>query len=117
MFGIEVNPSPARFMARAVPEDNTIWNIAVRGFDNARMINDVEYMQENLRKFTKRDITFTKVMNLGEWKLNIRMAEKFCIGRVFLAGGISDILLLRLLCQPTASQTLPMSTALPELKA
>jgi hypothetical protein len=78
-------------MARAVSEDNTIWNVLIRGFDNTRMINDIEYMQENIRKLTKRDITFTKVMNLSEWKLNVRMAEKFCIGRVFLAGGTSSL--------------------------
>jgi hypothetical protein len=94
-------------MARAVPEDNTTWSIAVQGFDNARMINDAEYMQENVRKLTKRDITFTKVMNLGEWKLNVRMAEKFCIGRVFLAGGTSIFLLsyplLLTYCSPDAA--------------
>jgi hypothetical protein len=80
-------------MARAVPEDTTIFNVAVFGCDNARVMSDVEYMQENVRKITKRDITFTEVLDLFEWKLNVRMAETFCVGRVFLAGGTSSILL------------------------
>jgi hypothetical protein len=76
-------------MARAVPEDETAFTIAIRGVDEERVISDVEYLQENVRKITKRDVTFTKVLNLFEWKLNVRMAETFCFGRVFLAGGTS----------------------------
>jgi hypothetical protein len=76
-----------RFLARALPENDAFFHIGMYGVDNTRAISDLEYLQEQIRELTKRDIKINAVGTLGEWRLNVRMAEKFRVERVFLVGG------------------------------
>ncbi|TFY57050.1 hypothetical protein EVG20_g8695 [Dentipellis fragilis] len=50
--------------------------------------SDAEGLQALLNKLSKStDIKLSNVKVISEWSANIRMAEKFSVGRVFLAGG------------------------------
>ncbi|KAI0032218.1 FAD binding domain-containing protein [Vararia minispora EC-137] len=82
------------FMARAVIEDEskTLFSITAYGVDNQRAITNLEYLNDHVEKVAKNQgVRITKIVSLGEWKLNVRVADKFQVGRVFLAGDAGHV--------------------------
>ncbi|KZV66517.1 hypothetical protein PENSPDRAFT_755633 [Peniophora sp. CONT] len=74
---------------RPVPEDPKLFFIAAYGpdLDIARATTDVEHLLEWMHKITHHpDIAIDKVSTLADWRLNVRMCEKFQSGRIILAG-------------------------------
>lgn len=59
-------------------------------FDLQAVLADdsIERLQQEFTKCVQRpEIIITKIFSKAEWRPNIRMAKRFRMGRVFLAGG------------------------------
>lgn len=59
-------------------------------FDRQAVMADdsIERLQQEFDKCVRRpEIKITKIFSKGEWRPNIRLANRFCSGRVFIAGG------------------------------
>ncbi|KZV66553.1 hypothetical protein PENSPDRAFT_636892 [Peniophora sp. CONT] len=77
------------FAVRPVPEDPKLFFIVGYGpdLDIARATTDVEHLLEWMHKVTHHaDVAIDKVSILADWRLNVRMCDKFQSGRIILAG-------------------------------
>lgn len=80
--------------ARAVPEKPNVFFISSHGpsLDLNRSASDTSYLQSYIRTVTKHDnITVGKVLTLQEWRMNVRMVDRFRAGRVFIAGDAAHV--------------------------
>ncbi|VDB99722.1 unnamed protein product [Peniophora sp. CBMAI 1063] len=79
-----------RAMLRPVPEDDKTYMLFVAGpgnLDNRRLMEDIDYLNEQMRRIAHRpELTVSKIRNIAEWRLNERVADRFRVGRVLLAG-------------------------------
>ncbi|KZV72871.1 monooxygenase [Peniophora sp. CONT] len=80
--------------ARAVPEKPDVFFFSSHGpsLDLNRGASDTSYLQSYIRTVTKHDdITVGKVLTLQEWRMNVRMVDRFRAGRVFIAGDAAHV--------------------------
>ncbi|VDB91204.1 unnamed protein product [Peniophora sp. CBMAI 1063] len=81
-------------MIRPVHEDPGLFSIF--GYDpdldTARAAKDVDYLLQWIRAIMRhKDITIESVSSLAEWRLNVRICEKFQAGRILLAGDVAHL--------------------------
>ncbi|VDB82631.1 unnamed protein product [Peniophora sp. CBMAI 1063] len=79
---------------RPVPEEPKLFFIVAFGpdLDIARATTDIEHLLDWLHKLTKHtDIAINRVSTLADWRLNVRMCEKFQSGRIILAGDTAHL--------------------------
>ncbi|VDC06609.1 unnamed protein product [Peniophora sp. CBMAI 1063] len=80
--------------ARAVPEKPNVFFLSSHGpdLDLKRGASDTSYLQQYIRAVTKQDdITVGKVLTLQEWRMNVRIVDRFRAGRVFIAGDAAHV--------------------------
>lgn len=71
---------------------------------------DIETVQKVMNAVIGReDIKILDITWRGEWRPNIRMADHFRVGRVFIVGGWSSSIKVEVLVVTTALQTQGMS--------
>ncbi|VDB82641.1 unnamed protein product [Peniophora sp. CBMAI 1063] len=81
-------------MVRPVHEAPGLFFIFGHGstLDVARAATDVDYLLQWLRSVTKRtEMTIDSVSSLAEWRLNVRICERFQSGRILLAGDVAHL--------------------------
>ncbi|KZV73414.1 hypothetical protein PENSPDRAFT_682895 [Peniophora sp. CONT] len=78
-----------RFLLRPVHENPNTYFIFLGGpdIDNHRVIADSDYMHEHIRRISHHpELVISKIRTIAEWRLNERIADKFKVGRVLIAG-------------------------------
>ncbi|KZV72963.1 hypothetical protein PENSPDRAFT_683358 [Peniophora sp. CONT] len=81
-------------LVRPVPEDPELFWFIGYGpdLDIARATTDVGHLLGWMHKVTHNpDIAIDKVSTLADWRLNVRMCEKFQSGRIILAGDAAHL--------------------------
>ncbi|PCH36582.1 monooxygenase [Wolfiporia cocos MD-104 SS10] len=74
-------------------ETEGIFSFGVIGdYDHERMMSDRDTLVQYIRDQTGRyDFQLGKITFISDWRPNIRMADKFSVGRVFLAGDAAHV--------------------------
>ncbi|VDB82632.1 unnamed protein product [Peniophora sp. CBMAI 1063] len=81
-------------MVRPVHEAPGLFFIFGHGpnLDIVKGAKDVDYLLQWMRDVTKlTDLTVDSVGSLSEWRLNVRICEKFQTGRILLAGDVAHL--------------------------
>ena len=83
-----------RVMVRPVPERPGLCFIVVRGplLDISRACVDRDYLLSHIRTIAHReDIQMGAECAVSDWHLNVRMADAFQKGRIFIAGDAAHV--------------------------